>query len=131
MAKSDITLQDLVHAKVLFLDDLLFSNKEGFFAIATIEGNGFMHVILPDVEDDMHDTPSGAASALKRLAVKQDRMKSTSVNGWTFWYVMRRRDNPHTPLSRNDFLGAFGPTINAPIIDFTLLDDLRKKFRMT
>ncbi len=129
MAKSEITLQHLVRAGLLFKDDLLFTNKEGFFAIATITNDGWMRVLKPDLkDDDLHDTPSGAARALKRLAVKRDEMKGTSVNGWTFWYVMRRRDNPHAALSSSDFFDAFGPTVNGSIVDFTLLDDLRKQF---
>ena len=107
----------------------MFSNKEGFSALVIIEGDGIMRVLSPKVENNLHNTPSGAASELKRLAVKKDRMKHTSVNGWTFWYVMRRRDNSRAPLSREDLANSFGPMIDAPIIDFILLDDLRKKFR--
>ena len=129
MAKSEITLQHLVRAGLLLNDDLLFTNKEGFFSIATITNDGWMHVLTPDLnDDDLHDTPSGAARALKRLAVKGDRQKGTSVNGWTFWYVMRRRDNPHAALSREDFVDTFRAKVNVPIVDFTLLDDLRKRY---
>ena len=133
MGKSDITLQDLVRAGLLFRKDLLLSTSQQYFSLAQITDDGWMRVLLPALEDDLHDNPSGAGRALKTLAVKEGKIKSNSVQGWTFWQVMRLRDAPNAPLSRDALVESFTSRMagmHGPTIDYVLLDDLRKRLRL-
>ena len=133
MGKSDITLQDLVQEGLLLRKDLLLSTSQQYFSLAQITDDGWIRVLSPTLEDDLHDNPSGAGRALKTLAVKEGKIKSNSVQGWTFWQIMRLRDTPGTPLSRDVLMESFESAIlgrRGPTIDYILLDDLRKKLRL-
>ena len=129
MPPSDITLQDLVQTGLLFEGDVLHAKRGESFFFAKITENGWIRISKRhDIEDNLHDNPSGAGVAVLAPMVRQGKIKGTSVNGWKFWSVIRLRSAPNNRVSGSDI--AYATVSILDDIVFVLLDDLRKKLRL-